>query len=70
MIAAVASEEPEIEAKPAQPPTAAIAIPPRRWPSHALAAWNSDWLIPALAANCPISRNSGTTERSSLVNRQ
>ena len=33
MVAAVASDEPEIAANPAQPPTAAIATPPRQDPA-------------------------------------
>ena len=38
MVAAVASEDPETAANPAQAPIVAMARPPRRCPSHALVA--------------------------------
>ena len=62
MVAAVARDEPQIAPKPAQAPTPAMAMPPRKWPIQTLAALNSARLIPALVANWPISRNSGITD--------
>jgi hypothetical protein len=62
MVAAVASEEPQIAPKPAQAPTAAMATPPLRWPSQVSAALNSACDMPPRVANCPISRNSGTMD--------
>jgi hypothetical protein len=59
MVAAVASEEPQIAPKPAQAPTAAIATPPFLWPIQVSAALNSAWDMPPRVANWPISRNSG-----------
>ena len=38
IVAAVAADEPEIEAKPPQAATVAIATPPRLFPNHACAA--------------------------------
>ena len=66
MVAAVASEEPQIEPKPAHAPTAAMATPPLRWPMNASAALNSAVDMPPSAANCPMSRNSGTTDSDAL----
>ena len=62
MVAAVARDEPQIAPNIAQPPTVAIARPPRQCPTQARVAWNSARLIPALVANCPIRRNNGTTD--------
>ena len=62
MVAAVASDEPQIAPNMAQPPTEAMARPPRMCPNQALAARNKARLSPALVANWPISRNKGTTE--------
>jgi hypothetical protein len=62
MVAAVASDEPQIAPKPAQAPIAAIATPPLRWPSQPSAALNSAWLMPPSVAKCPISRNIGTID--------
>jgi hypothetical protein len=59
MVAAVASEEPQIAPNPPQAPTAAMATPPLRWPSHDSAASNSALDSPPWVANWPISRNSG-----------
>jgi hypothetical protein len=64
MVAAVASEEPQMAPKPAQAPTALIASPPRRRPSTAAAPSNSARLTPPCEAKLPMSRNSGITERS------
>ena len=41
---------------------AAMATPPRRWPSQFSAALNSAWLMPPSVANCPMSRNIGTMD--------
>ncbi|MNL58616.1 hypothetical protein D3C87_1822650 [compost metagenome] len=62
MVAAVASDEPQMAPKPAQAPTAAMATPPLRWPIQASAALNSACDKPPSAANCPISKNSGMTD--------
>src|SRR6476660_2904936 len=70
IMAAVASEEPLIVPKAAQPPIAAMARPPRKWPMKALAARNSAVVTPARLAKLPIIRNSGTTEKSDELNRQ
>ena len=42
----------------------AMAMPPRQWPIMALPALNSALDRPPWVANCPISRNSGTTDKS------
>ena len=62
MVAAVASDEPQIAPKAAQPPMVATASPPRRCPSQARAARNSARFSPPLVAKSPISRNSGMTD--------
>ena len=62
MVAAVASEEPQIAPNAAQPPIVATASPPRQCPNQARAARNSAPFIPPLVANSPISRNSGMTD--------
>ena len=64
MVAAVARDEPQMAPKPAQAPTAAMAMPPRQCPIMALPALNSALDRPPWVANCPISRNSGTTDKS------
>ena len=63
MVAAVASEEPQIAPKPAQAPIAAMAMPPRQWPMKALTQRNSACDSPPWVANWPISRNSGITDQ-------
>jgi hypothetical protein len=63
MVAAVAIEEPQMAPKPAQATIAAMASPPRKWPTKALAARNSSCDMPARVTNEPISMNSGTTEK-------
>ena len=60
----LAGVEPQIEPNAAQPPTEAIAIPPRKRPRKRLAVSNKAWLRPAWVANCPINRNSGITDSS------
>ena len=69
-MAAVASEEPLIVPNAAQPPIAAMASPPRKWPMKALAARNNAAVTPARVAKLPIIRNSGMTEKSNELNRQ
>ncbi len=64
MVAAVASDEPQMAPKPAQAPTAAMATPPRQWPMKAATKRNKARDSPPWVANCPISRNSGMTMRS------
>ena len=59
MVAAVASDEPQIAPKPAHAPTEAMATPPLRWPSQPSAALKSEVDIPDSVANCPISKNIG-----------
>ena len=62
MVAAVASDEPQIAPNAAQAPTAAIASPPRKCPTKALTARNRLVDSPACAANTPMAMNSGTTD--------
>ena len=57
----MATDEPQIAAKPPQATMVAMPSPPRRWPMKALAARNSSRLMPEVVANEPISRNSGMT---------
>ncbi|MNC94613.1 hypothetical protein D3C83_115080 [compost metagenome] len=64
MVAAVASELPQTAPKPAQAPTVAMAMPPRKWPRKAFAHWNSEREKPARIANAPMSMNMGMTDRS------
>ena len=64
IVAAVASEEPQMAPNAAQAPTAAMAMPPRQCPMNALTKRNSERDRPPCVANCPISRNSGMTIRS------
>ena len=64
MVPAVARDEPQIAPKAPQPPTAAMATPPRRWPRNTFAAENSERLSPERDANSPMSRNIGITENS------
>ena len=68
-MAEVATDEPHTAPKAAADSTAAIARPPRTWPTKADAALNNDRLSPPWVANCPISRNSGITDRSYTVRR-
>ena len=64
IVAAVASELPQMAPKPAQAPIAAIAMPPFQWPMNARTQRNSAADSPPCVANCPISRNIGMTMRS------
>ena len=69
-MAAVATDEPHTAPKNAQASTPAIAMPPRTRDSSALANENSARDKPPCIANCPISRNSGITDRSDLEKRE
>ena len=64
MVEAVAVDEPQTAPKPAQAATAAIATPPRKRPSQALAPRNRSRDRPQREASAPISTNIGSTERS------
>ena len=64
MVAAVATEEPQIAPNAAEASTEAIASPPLKRPITAAANWNSARLMPPCVAKCPIRMNSGITDRS------
>ena len=64
MVAAVATEEPQMAPKAALAITAAMARPPWRRDVTALAKPNRALEMPPCVANCPIRMNSGITERS------
>ncbi len=66
-VAAVATEEPQIAAKPPQATMVAMPSPPRRWPRNVFEARNSSRLMPEAEAKAPISRNSGMTANSASV---
>jgi hypothetical protein len=57
----VATEEPEIAAKPPQAAMVAMPSPPFQWPTKVLAARNSSRLMPETDTNAPINRNIGIT---------
>src|SRR6056297_4186250 len=59
IVAAVASDDPQIAPKPAHAPTAAMATPPLRWPSQDSAALNKADDRPDSVANWPINKNIG-----------
>ena len=63
MVAAVATLEPLMAAKPAHAATVAIASPPRRCFSQICAVAYSSRPMPVSLAIWPISTNSGTTLR-------
>ena len=63
IVAAVASDDPQIAPNPAQAPIAAIATPPFLWPRQAPVNLKSASLIPALPAKFPINKNSGMTDK-------
>ncbi len=63
MVAAVASDEPQMAPNPAAPVTEASARPPRRWPIQARAAVKRVRFIPDCVANWPIRRKSGMTAK-------
>ena len=62
-VAAVATDEPLIEANPAQAAIVAMPNPPRQCPTNRLAAWNNSLLMPVRDAMAPISRNIGITPK-------
>ena len=59
MVAAVATEEPQIAAKPPHAPMVASARPPRKRPSQAWPARNSSPDMPEAVASTPIRMNIG-----------
>ena len=62
-VAAVATDEPLIAAKPAQAAIVARPRPPRQWPTKLLAARNSSRLMPEAETKAPIKRNIGMTPK-------
>ena len=64
MVAAVATDEPQMDPNAMQAAIAAMATPPLRWPSRVFAAWNSVRENPASDASWPMRRKSGMTDRS------
>ena len=64
MVAAVATDDPQIAPKAAEARTAAIARPPLKRPMMPAVKANSARLMPPWVANCPIRMNSGMTDRS------
>jgi len=62
-VAAVATEEPDTAAKPAQATMVAMPRPPRQWPTKVLAARNNSRLMPEAVTNAPMSRNIGMTPK-------
>src|SRR5690606_41495886 len=62
-VAAVATELPQIAAKPAQAEIVASARPPRNEPSHALPVRNSSRDMPEFVAKTPIRMKNGTSVR-------
>ena len=64
MVAAVATDEPQIAPNAAQASTAAIARPPRKRDITTLANSNSALEMPPCVAKLPIRMNSGITLRS------
>ena len=64
MVAAVATDEPQIAPKAALAKTAAMAKPPLKPPITLAANWNNDLLMPPCVAKWPIKMNSGMTDKS------
>ena len=64
MVAAVATEEPQMAPNAALAITAAMARPPRSRPTMAAVNSKSDLLMPPRVANWPMRMNSGITDRS------
>ena len=64
MVAAVATDEPQIDPKAAEANTAAMAKPPRKRPITMLAMLNKALEIPPCVAKFPINMNSGITDKS------
>ena len=63
----MATDEPQIAAKPPQAAMVATPRPPRRWPRKVLEARNNSRLMPEAEAKAPIKRNSGMTANSASV---
>ncbi len=63
MVAAVATDEPEIAANTPQAISVATASPPGQWPTQAWNAANRSRPTPPLSRMFDISRNSGTASR-------
>src|SRR5690606_9726073 len=63
MVAAVATEDPQIAEKPAQAPTVAMPSPPFMGPRIELAARNSSRLIPERVARTPMRMKNGISVR-------
>jgi hypothetical protein len=64
IVAAVATDEPQIAPKAPEASTAAIARPPRKRAITELANSNSDFEMPPCEAKLPIRMKSGITDRS------
>ena len=64
MVAAVATDDPQMAPNAPEASTAAIARPPRKRPMTALANSNSAREMPPCDAKLPIRMKSGMTERS------
>ena len=64
MVAAVATEDPQIAPNAPQASTAPMAKPPLKRPMTAAANWNNALLMPPWVAKCPIKMNKGMTDRS------
>ena len=64
MVAAVATDEPQMAPKAALASTEAIARPPRKRPITAAAKSNRAFEMPPCVAKLPIRMNSGITLRS------
>ena len=63
MVAAVATEEPEIAANSPQLTIVATANPPGQWPTQACTALNRSRPTPPLSNTFDINRNSGTASK-------
>ena len=63
MVAAVATEEPDIAAKPAQAPMVDSAAPPRNEPNQAWPAAKISFDMPELVAKTPMTMKKGISVR-------
>jgi len=63
MVTAVDSESPHTAAKPVQPATPAMPMPPGRWPIHLLAELNRSTEMPEYRIMHPIRTNRGRATR-------
>ena len=66
IVAAVATDEPEIAANRPQEMMVATPRPPGQWPTHDCAAANNCWPAPHLSRMFDISRNSGMASSTKL----